>query len=142
MSGERTGSHVTRRKHAPDDPALGREADIDTVFVDLAVIALGVAVRALEDAGQILRRAEDEANATGDVTRQGADIDVARGLPVPWAATLPRTIVSAASIFFIATPVNPLDCSDQFSAANPIMADRRQPMAPPHPRARSHLTPS
>src|SRR5262245_51036976 len=50
MAGKRTLADLARREHRPDDPALGREADIDAVFVDLAVIALGLAIGVLEDA--------------------------------------------------------------------------------------------
>src|ERR1700722_16297986 len=57
-----TRSDIARREHQPDHLGFLGEADVDAEFLDRARILLGNAVGPGEQAAQILRRAEDEAD--------------------------------------------------------------------------------
>src|SRR5262245_43878950 len=54
LAGQRALRHLARGEHRPDHVALGSEADVDAVFLDLAVIALGGSIRLGEDAADVL----------------------------------------------------------------------------------------
>src|SRR5258708_6264464 len=61
------GNVAARRKHSPDDFSRFDVADIDPVAANFTGITLCLAIRPGEGAVHVARRAEDEADARGDV---------------------------------------------------------------------------
>src|SRR6185503_16914384 len=75
LAGERALSDLAGGEHRPDHVAFGGEADIDAILVNLAVVTLGRSVRLGENAADVLRGAEDETDAAGNVAVERADVD-------------------------------------------------------------------
>ena len=65
---------IARCEHQPHQLGFLGEADVDAEFLDRAAVLLGGTVGAGEQAAQILRRTEDEADAPGDIAGERPDV--------------------------------------------------------------------
>src|SRR5882757_7705568 len=61
-------------QHQPHQLGFLGEADVDAEFLDRAGVLLGGTVGAGEQAAQILRRTEDEADAAGDIAGERSEV--------------------------------------------------------------------